>query len=62
MLVLSRKAGESVIMDIGGLEVEIIYDGLNEQGEARLVFAAPNAVRIIRSEIVRRDQHGRITR
>ena len=62
MLVLSRAVGESIIMDIGGLEVEILYGGLNDYGEARLLFTAPRAVKIFRKEVIKRDENGIIRR
>lgn len=48
MLVLSRKNGESVVLD-GGIEVVVVSIGA---GRVRLGFSAPDNVRIKRSELI----------
>lgn len=49
MLVLTRKAGESVVID-GGIRVQLVEIRGNH---VKLGFASPERVRILRSELAR---------
>ena len=50
-LVLSRKAGESVTLFVGGERIELI-----PKDRAVLVFKADEQVRIVRTELLEREE------
>lgn len=49
MLVLSRKPGDTIVID-GGITVVVLGC---EKGSVRLGFSAPDAVTILRGEVLR---------
>lgn len=53
MLVLGRKAGESVVLQLpDGNEIEVFVIEVNGRGQVRLGFDAPDDVIISRSELL----------
>ena len=49
MLVLTRKCGESVILDVDGKRIEVVM--IKGGVRPRIGFSAPGDVRIVRKEI-----------
>jgi carbon storage regulator len=54
MLILSRKPGESVLIE-GGIRLVVVAC---ERGGVRLGIAAPRELRIVREEIAQREPAG----
>ena len=50
MLILSRKVGEAVILEWCGVEVRLVVGSIGS-GRTKLMFDAPNGVKIVREEI-----------
>lgn len=51
MLVLSRKAGERIVIDPDGLNIEVVCLG-KDGGEYRFGILAPKDVLVIREELL----------
>lgn len=60
MLILTRRAGEAIIVDEGDNETEIRVLGIDSRGKVRLGIAAPQHIRVDREEVRERiEQEGR---
>lgn len=58
MLVLRRRAQESVFLEVPGLDEPIQVKILGiARGEVSLAFGAPDSVRILREELYERKEH-----
>ena len=55
VLTLGRRAGESVLIYADGLVIEVVMVEIRGD-EVRLAFSAPRHVKIVRSELERRDE------
>jgi carbon storage regulator len=55
MLVLTRTKNESVQVELDGREVTVKILGV-DGGKVRIGFEAPEEVRILRTEIIDRDE------
>jgi carbon storage regulator CsrA len=51
MLVLSRKPGERVMIDVGGVRVTVVLVDV-DRNKVRLGFVAPLDVQILREELL----------
>jgi carbon storage regulator CsrA len=51
MLTLSRKAGESLIIDPDGLNIRVKFQGMRN-GEGRIGIEAPKHVLVLREELL----------
>lgn len=51
MLVLNRKSGEGVVIEINGQRLTILVE--NKSGRTKLLFNAPNAFQITRAELTK---------
>ena len=55
MLMLARKVGEWIVVEIGGQKLEIVVHELNARNHrVRLGFDGPDEVRVMRKEILER--------
>lgn len=55
MLTLTRREGESIILQIQGLApIEVFVHEIDARGQARLSFDAPRDVEIFRKEVLER--------
>lgn len=52
MLILSRRAGESILV---GDDIRIMLVGTKRPGEARIGIEAPKHIRVVREELLERD-------
>jgi carbon storage regulator len=57
MLVLSRRLGETVVID-GGIRLTVLS---TQNGRVRLGIEAPDCVRVDRAEVHERRLHGELT-
>ena len=55
MLVLSRKRGESVLIQVGDITIRVVVTTLGD-GKVKLGFEAPQKVAIVREEIADRQE------
>ena len=55
MLILARRVGERIAVDMGGVQVLITVVDV-DRGRVRLGFAAPDTVSIQREELFQRPQ------
>lgn len=53
-LCVSRRAGEAILLEVGGTLVRIEFYGI-AKGRARVGVRAPREVKILRSEIIERQ-------
>lgn len=51
MLVLTRRHGEAVIVEAGGVAIRVVVVGISGN-QIRLGFDAPRSVHVVREEIV----------
>jgi sRNA-binding carbon storage regulator CsrA len=58
MLVLGRELGERVFIDVAGVRVVVSLEEIRDGRRARLGFAAPPEVRIVREELVTGGRDG----
>lgn len=54
MLVLNRKSGEEVVVEINGQKLTILIE--NKGGRTKLLFNAPNAFKITRAELTKNSK------
>jgi carbon storage regulator len=59
MLVLSRRAGERIMIDTGRERITITLIEVRDNGQVRLGIEAPRAVEINREEVLEREKEGR---
>lgn len=57
MLVLSRKVGESIVIESPAGPISIMVIDVAGNGNVRLGFAAPKEILILRQEILEKGHH-----
>lgn len=58
MLVLTRKGGDRVVIDPGGMNISVLVDGLTGS-RVKLCFEAPRDIRIVRGELLAQSRERR---
>lgn len=59
MLILTRRPGEKIIMDIDGDKVEVEVLGAQNNYDVRLGISAPKSITILREEVALREQQAK---
>jgi carbon storage regulator CsrA len=58
LLVLGRRLGERVFLDVAGIRIVVSLEDIRDGNRARLGFTAPPEVQIVREELEVVDREG----